>query len=122
MWRFFLVCGVVVCTVFYHSCTKDRTISIEICNHIDTLHTYTKSVKTILDSHCATTDCHDAVTASAAIRLDTYLDAVKAVKKHSNFFCAIEFSCVPHMPKNEPEMDTAHINAFYRWRDNCFAK
>ena len=104
-------------TVSYFSCTKDQTPS---CVQADTVNTYTNSVKVILDAECATGGCHDAVSASGGVKLDTYSNAAEAAKNQAKFFCVIDWSCTPRMPQGySAPLDTSLIHAIERWRDNC---
>lgn len=106
---------------YFGSCTKDKTAAPAACTQTDTLNTYTKSVKAILDNQCASGGCHDATTASSGVRLDNYSHSVSSAKTNTKFFCVIDFSCTPHMPQGySSPIDTSEINAIKRWRDNCY--
>jgi len=107
--------------VYFGSCTKDKTTAPPDCIQADTLNTYTKSVKAILDNQCASGGCHDAATASSGVRLDDYAHAVSAAKTNTKVFCVMEFTCTPHMPQRfSTPIDTSEINSIKRWRDNCY--
>ncbi len=108
--------------IFYFcSCTKDKTAAPAACTQTDTLNTYTKSVKAILDNQCASSGCHDGATASSGVRLDDYSHSVSSAKTDAKFFCSIDWTCTPHMPQGSPfSMDISEINAIKRWRDNCY--
>lgn len=112
----------IVCVIFYFgSCTKDKTTTPAACTQTDTLNTYTKSVKAILDNQCASSGCHDAATASSNVILDDFSHSVSAAKTNVKFFCVMDFTCTPHMPQGfASPIDSAEINAIKRWRDNCY--
>ncbi|MCX6198092.1 MAG: hypothetical protein NTY88_02565 [Bacteroidetes bacterium] len=109
-------------SIFYlGGCTKDKTAAPPACTQADTLNTYTKSVKSILDNQCALSGCHDAATASLTVILDDYSHSVTAAKTNPKFFCVMDFTCTPHMPQGfATPIDASEINAIKRWRDNCY--
>jgi hypothetical protein len=105
--------------LLYNSCTKDRTPA-PACAQTDSLNTYTNSVKAIMDVNCATSGCHDAITAFSGIKLDTYENTVAAAKNQTSFFCVIDHSCTPVMPYNLPKLADSLITKINAWKANCY--
>ncbi|MFN8299174.1 MAG: hypothetical protein U0T75_08725 [Chitinophagales bacterium] len=103
------------------SCTKDKTGPINTnCVQADTLNTYTKTVKDIMDINCAFGGCHDAASAESGIILDTYEHTVDVAKNSAKFYCVMDWSCSPQMPDGMPKLDSADLAKIYAWRDNCY--
>ncbi len=93
-----------------------------VCNPTDTINTYFKSAKAILDGYCLGSGCHGGA-GSAGVILDSYTSSVSAAKTNAKFFCSIDWTCTPHMPQGyHAPIDTSEINALLRWRDNCYAQ
>ena len=114
--------SIAIVIFYFSSCTKDKTATPVTCIQTDTLNTYTKSVKMVLDGECLGSGCHEGA-GQAGVILDNYSGAVSAVKDNSKFFCSIEFSCAQTMPQGySSPIDTSEINAIKRWRDNCYAQ
>ena len=110
----------VLFAVSYYSCNKDNSNKPIVCIQTDTVNTYIKSTKAIFDTQCASGGCHDAVGASG-IKLNNYVNAVASAKTDAKFFCSIDWSCSPRMPKGySAPIDTSQINAILKWRDNCY--
>ncbi len=116
-----LLIFIAIAIFYFGSCTKDKMPVPPDCIQADTLNTYTKSVKAILDNQCASSGCHDAATASSNVILDDFPHSVSAAKTNTKFFCVMEFTCTPHMPQGfATPIDTSELNAIKRWRDNCY--
>ncbi|MDW8420140.1 MAG: hypothetical protein RML37_12085 [Chitinophagales bacterium] len=104
------------------SCSKNKT-DIPCTATADTVNTYNKTVKSILDAHCAFGGCHDAATAASGIVLDSYAAAKDAATNQSNFFCVIDWTCGPRMPQGAAQpLPDSLINLIKLWRDNCLAQ
>jgi hypothetical protein len=121
MKKFLVVSAIGLLALFYNSCSKDKTPAPPDCIQADSINTYTISVKPILDTHCATAGCHDAVTAFSGVRLDTYENAVDAAKNQPKFFCVIDHSCTPQMPYLLPKLADPLITKIQAWKTNCYA-
>ncbi len=103
------------------SCSKDKTAPPNTnCVQTDTVNTYTKTVKDIMDFNCAYGGCHDAGSASSGIVLDTYETTVESAKNSAKFYCVMDWTCTPHMPDGMPKMDSADLAKINAWRDNCY--
>jgi len=104
-----------------NSCSKDKTPPPVDCVVSDSVNTYTKSVKVIFDSNCASSGCHDANGVSG-VRLNNYDNAVASARKtNSRLFCVIDATCTPIMPPGQT-MDDSLVNRLKAWRDNCYAQ
>ncbi len=122
MKKLLLFTVVALFTLFYNSCTKDKTPVPPDCTQRDTLNTYTKSVKEIMDNHCAIGGCHDDATAFSGVRLDTYENTVDAARNNPKFFCVIDHSCTPVMPWLLPKLADSLITKIQVWKENCYAQ
>lgn len=82
--------------------------------------TYTTKVKSIVDTYCATTGCHNATTHAAGVYLDTY-ENVRNNCINGEFFCTVlrQAGCSP-MPKNQPPLSACNQNILTRWRDSGY--
>lgn len=109
-------------SLFYNSCTKDKTPSPPDCAATDTVNTYTKSVKDIMDLNCAYSGCHDAVTHESGVILDTYSATIDAAHNNPKFFCSIDHTCTPYMPFAMPKLADSLINKIEAWKANCYAQ
>jgi hypothetical protein len=104
----------------FSSCKKEKSALPPLPDYVDTLNTYSRSVKPILDSHCALGGCHTSMDMAGYIILDTYNDAVDAGKNERKFFCVMDWSCQPHMPLGSPKLDDSLITAIHAWKANSF--
>ena len=120
MKKLFPVFVILLFVLFYNSCTKDKTPTPPDCIQADTLNTYTKSVKPIMDNYCAMGGCHDAVTAFSGVRLDTYEFTVDAAQNQPKFFCVTEQSCTPYMPYLSGKLADSLITKITTWKANCY--
>lgn len=107
------------------ACTKptpntDYTATADCSVLIDSLNTYTHTVKNIFDAHCAYSPCHDAGTAKKKIALDSYSGAVAAVNKYpTKFLCAIHQDAgTKAMPLNLPKLADSLILKIDCWVKN----
>ena len=82
--------------------------------------TYTADVAPILNTHCALSGCHTALTPSHGLNLDGYQAAKNNFNLHQ-LLCAINHGddCNP-MPRNQPKLDDASILAITCWAKNGF--
>ena len=120
--RLFFCIPFLLIMVFYYSCTKDKTAAPPDCSQLDSLNTYTNSVKPIMDNYCATVGCHDPLFASGGLVLDTYEHTANAARNDGKFFCAIEWSCTPNMPNTGIKLADSLIAKIQAWKSNCYAQ
>lgn len=120
MYKVIVAFAVVAAVVGITSCSKNKTETPVVCIPSDTVNTYTKSVKDVLDLYCAFAGCHGGGSASAGIALGTYQDAVNSAKNNDKFFCVIDHSCGPIMPPGGPKIPQVMIQKIVAWRDNCY--
>lgn len=103
------------------ACNKDNTPKSGSlnCDQSGVSNTYDLRIKGIFNTHCATSGCHDAATASNAIILDNYASAKNAVST-KNVLCAMSYStnCIP-MPPSAKLNDTI-INYINCWKEAGF--
>lgn len=103
------------------SCTKDKTAPpVTHCVQADTVNTYTKTVKEVMDINCAFAGCHDAASAQSGIVLDTYEATLSAAQNSAKFYCVMDWTCSPNMPDGMAQLDSADLAKIYAWRDNCY--
>ena len=122
MKKLLLLLAIISMVFFYDSCTKDKTIAPPDCTANDTLNTYTKSVKEIMDLNCAYAGCHDPITHESGLILDTYDGVTNAAKTNINFFCTIDHTCTPYMPYALPKLEDSLITKIEAWKANCYAQ
>ncbi len=114
-----------VSVLFFWSCTKptpntDYMSAANCTVLIDSLNTYTHSVKAIFNSHCAYSPCHDANTAKKKVILDSYAGSVAAVNKFpTKFLCSIHQDAgTVAMPKGAPKLADSLILKIDCWVKN----
>lgn len=107
------------------SCVKDTTNSDYLdnadCSGIDTdANTYTKSIKAILDTHCATSGCHDAFAQSEGVDLSDYANAKNGFE-NQDCLCSIHHGsgCTP-MPEGASKLSDAIIQKLDCWAKNGY--
>ena len=108
-----LACFVVL---FITSCDKDDDPMTTTCESTDM--TYTANIKSLLDTTCATSGCHDANAVTSIGALDTYENAVAFVSfgrilgaiNHNDGFSA--------MPKGGNKVDDCTIDQITNWVNN----
>lgn len=122
MKRLLLLLAFTFFILLYNSCTKDKTPPPSDCTPVDSVNTYTKSVKEIMDMNCGYAGCHDAVTRESGIVLDSYAASVDAAKNSPRFFCTIDRTCTPYMPYALPKLADSLITKIEVWKANCYAQ
>lgn len=82
--------------------------------------TYTKNIKTIFDTKCATSGCHSEVAASRGIDLSSFEKSKLHFNSH-NLLCSInqESDCIK-MPKTGSKLADADIKSVTCWAKNGF--
>lgn len=93
------------------------------CTGVDAAqNTYTKTVKAILDSECASSGCHDAVYQRSGVDLSTYAKAKNAFQ-NTNCLCTIHHGseCKP-MPDGGAKLSDATIQKIDCWAKNGYAE
>lgn len=109
--------------VSYNSCTKDVALKPEaiVCSSIDSsANTYTLKIKSILDSHCTDSGCHDAVFASDGINLTTYADAKSAFESGEVMGAVMHEQGFIAMPQNKPKLADSLIAYLQCWKNNNY--
>ena len=97
------------------ACKKDAVDTVD-CAGITP--TYTPDIKLILDSNCALSGCHDAITQENGKNLSTYAGAL-AVSQGGDFLGAIQHKSgfVP-MPYQSPKLPDSQIELLTCWVQN----
>ena len=97
------------------SCSKDEPDTID-CNGITP--TYTSNIKAILDTNCAKSGCHDAITVQSGVNLSTYATA-SAISMEDRFLGVIQHkSGYPPMPNDGPKLPDATVEQLTCWVQN----
>lgn len=109
------------------ACVKDSSNSTYLdnadCSGVDAANnTYTKSVKEILDAHCATSGCHDAFAQEKGVDLSSYAGAKNGFE-NQDCLCSIHHGagCEP-MPQGASKLDDATIQKLDCWAKNGYAQ
>ena len=80
--------------------------------------TYTSDIRTILDSHCAISGCHNTFSHQEGIDLSNYQDA-SAASHNANFLGAIQHKKgYQPMPKDAPKLSDSNIQLMTCWVQN----
>jgi hypothetical protein len=91
------------------------------CTGVDAnANTYTNTIKTFLNSRCATAGCHNATTKEDDIDLSSYASAKEAFQTR-DVLCAIHHGdgCEP-MPKGSTQLEDAAIQLIDCWVKNGY--
>lgn len=97
------------------SCKKE---SIKTYDCTGITPTYDGEFKTILNTHCATSGCHNASSKKAGINLSDYNNA-KAESSKDAFLGSIQhLKGYDNMPKNGSKLDEVTIQKLYCWVQN----
>jgi len=93
------------------------------CTGINTSeNTYTKSIKAILDTECASSGCHDAITHEKDIDLSTYGKAKTAFQNEA-CLCSIHHGVeCTSMPDGGGKLRNAIIKKIDCWAKNGYAE
>ena len=108
-------------TFSFQSCYYDVEAELypNTSNSCDTTNvTYTNSVKSIVDTYCATTGCH--ASGANAPTLDSYQNVVDAVN-NTGFMCDIrhDSGCDP-MPQGQSKLTDCNIAKLTSWQSKNF--
>lgn len=116
---------ILIVVLFLGACSKptpntDYLAKADCSVLIDSLNTYTNSIKTIFNTHCAYSPCHDASTAKKKVVLDSYSASVAAVNKFpTKFLCAInQDKGTKAMPNKLPPIADSLILKITCWIKN----
>ncbi len=92
--------------VSYYGIPCDTTASVS----------YVGRIKTIIDTRCATANCHGTTNAQNGIELTNY-QQVKDGIESIGMMCNIrhESGCIP-MPKDQPKLSACDILALEKWQ------
>ena len=84
--------------------------------------TYAPTVKAVLDTYCATSGCHDGITAAEGIDLSSYAKSKNAFEK-KDVLCSVHHGadCVA-MPQGSDQLDATTINLLDCWVKNDYAE
>lgn len=116
---------VLVSILIFLNCTKENGSTDYLanadCSTIDeTNNTYTKTIKSILDSQCATSGCHDAFSQSENIDLSTYGTA-KTAFQNAQCLCSIHHGAgCKAMPDGGSKLSDATIQKIDCWAKNGY--
>jgi hypothetical protein len=93
----------------------NRTTSEASCDTANI--TYTKNIKPLFASTCATSGCHTGPSPASGINLSTY-EGTKAAVNAGRILGAINWdSGFQQMPRNQPKLDKCTIEAVKLWID-----
>ncbi len=80
--------------------------------------TYTADIKSILDASCATSGCHNAITAEEGINLSDYAHASQ-ISRESRFLGAIQHkNGYAKMPDDAPKLPENQVQLLTCWVQN----
>ncbi len=98
----------------------DYADQADCTNFPASLNTYTAVVGPILDTYCAGSGCHDAITASEGIDLSDYAKSKNAFE-NKNVLCSVHHGadCVA-MPQAADKLDDVTINILDCWAKNDY--
>lgn len=97
------------------SCKKESIIEY---NCAGITPTYDGEIKAILNTHCATSGCHNASSKKAGINLSDYTSA-KNESLNDRFLGSVQhLKGYDDMPKGESKLDEATIQKLYCWVQN----
>jgi hypothetical protein len=114
--RLIITTSAIVLIIFYASSCKKKNITVYDCTGLTP--TYTADVKTILDTHCATSSCHNASSKAHGIDLSSYT-AAKNEAERKNFLGSVQrISGYTAMPEGASKQDDATINTLSCWVQN----
>jgi hypothetical protein len=123
---YFLIALFLSLFVFFQACKKETAAGTTNADYLakadctGSTPTYTKNIKSIFDTKCATSGCHSEVAASRGIDLSSYEKSKLHFNSH-NFICSIsqEADCVK-MPKGQSKLPDADIKTITCWAKNGF--
>jgi len=103
------------------SCSDDEVITGGGTNNLDcsaTTPTYSTDIKSIMDSNCATSGCHNSTTQASGIDLSSY-DKVKSESAKNRFLGSIRHeSGFDRMPQGKSKLPDATIDMLACWIEN----
>lgn len=97
-------------------CCKKESIVEYNCSGITP--TYDGEIKTILDTHCAFSGCHNASSKKAGIILSDYTNAKDESTKDKFLGSVQHLKGYDDMPKDASKLDEATIQKLYCWVQN----
>jgi hypothetical protein len=110
----------------FQSCKKETAKGTDNNSYLTTTDctgatpTYTKNVKLIFDTKCATSGCHSEVSAAHSLDLSTFEKSKSQFNLHA-FLCSInqDTGC-DKMPKGLAKLSDADIKTITCWAKNGF--
>lgn len=97
------------------SCTKTDSMTYD-CTGL--APTYTADIKPIMDSNCATSNCHNAATQQNGINLSSYA-GTKSESSRARFMGSMQhLSGYKAMPENQAALSDANLQKIYCWVQN----
>lgn len=102
----------VITTLIFFSCTKDKVDIVINPNCIDTIY-YTTQVEPILNQSCATSNCHDAMTSAAGYDFTNHANVsdnanrILSVIRHENGYLP--------MPTDTPKLSDSIAQQIECW-------
>ncbi len=104
-------------TILSLACKKKETGDPIDCT--GTAPLYTGTVKTILDTHCATSGCHNTATKAEGYDMSTYAGA-KSAAGHDAFIGSVRhLSGYTAMPQGAAKLSDDDIKTLYCWVQNA---
>ena len=116
--RLFLT-GVAVFSLLISSCNRRSNTSYadaaDCSTTVDSLNTYTNSVKPIFDTHCAGSGCHNLASHKSSLIFSDYSNTMEAFNR-KHVLCAIHHdrNCKP-MPFKQPKLEDSLIQKIDCW-------
>lgn len=110
-----LLIGILL-TIGVYSCKKEQNPTTFDCSGYSP--TYTSEIKSILDTHCAFSGCHNASSKADGKDYSTYA-AAKSNAAGNNFLGSIQhLSGYDPMPRNAAKLSDSQIRALSCWKQN----
>ena len=115
---FLLLSCFVLLTAVIISCEKDQDDALASFDCSDTSPTYNNDIAPLLNSLCATSNCHSSSAQSGGIDLSNFM-AAQSESFNARFLGAINhLSSYEPMPKDGGKLDDEDIKLLTCWVDN----
>ena len=100
----------------FAACKKDNALITYDC--VGTTPTYTADVKVILDTHCATSNCHSAARKADGKDYSSY-NAVKSGASNAAFLGSMQhISGYKSMPQGAAQLSEVNLKTISCWVEN----
>jgi len=97
------------------SCGKEDLITYD-CTGLTP--TYTSDVKALMDAHCATAGCHDAISKESGYDLSTYQAVVSDAEKNAFMGSMQHLKGYDSMPENSSKLSDTDLKTISCWIEN----